>query len=175
MLTLSRYPKYRWVKYAGNWKPHGEPWSCNLQRCWLEHRLHRGTVTVNGRWPGQPSHVYSFLNPSLSESDIQTGQIAAREKQLSPPYRLIFVGRLEMIKVWQSFAYCRSTKTARDSVYRRSDWRWSGASGVRKMEPGTWFDLADILLRLDSPAKVGRLLRPRPLLHYAYHCIRRLA
>jgi len=99
LLALVRRPRYRWVKYAGNWRPNGrESWSYTLQRWWLNKGLHRGVVTVNGRWPGQPGHVYSFLNPSLTREDIERGRRAAEDKALNSPLQLLFVGRIEEAK-----------------------------------------------------------------------------
>jgi glycosyltransferase involved in cell wall biosynthesis len=92
-------PKYRWVKYAGNWQPDGpEPWSYRLQRFWLKRGWHRGTVTVNGNWKDEPRHVISFLNPSISSLNLDTaGQIAC-EKKITKPVQLLFVGRTETAK-----------------------------------------------------------------------------
>jgi glycosyltransferase involved in cell wall biosynthesis len=52
-------------------------------------------VTVNGEWPEQPAHVRSFLNPCLTEMELQEGSRAAAEKTLGNSIRLLFVGRLE--------------------------------------------------------------------------------
>lgn len=91
--------RLRWVKYAGNWKPE-EPdaWSYRWQRFWLRYAPHGSVVTVNGSWPGQPAFVHSFLNPCLTEEELQRALLAAREKRLSAPVRTIFVGRLEAEK-----------------------------------------------------------------------------
>jgi glycosyltransferase involved in cell wall biosynthesis len=55
-------------------------------------------VTVNGRWPGQPKHVYSFLNPSLGQQDVEQGCLAGKGKELCFPIYLLFVGRIEEAK-----------------------------------------------------------------------------
>jgi glycosyltransferase involved in cell wall biosynthesis len=95
LLTLKFRPHIRWVKYAGNWGPSGkEPLSYTLQRWWLGHRLHRGLVTVNGRWRGQPAHVRSFYNPCLTEDELAEANKCATSKQLTPPFRLLYVGAL---------------------------------------------------------------------------------
>jgi glycosyltransferase involved in cell wall biosynthesis len=96
LLAVLRRPRHRWAKYAGSWA-HGEarPWSYGLQRWWLQHGLHRGVVTVNGTWPGQPRHVYSFLNPSLSQEELVRRDL---RKALGQPYRLLFVGYLDESK-----------------------------------------------------------------------------
>jgi glycosyltransferase involved in cell wall biosynthesis len=99
LLALRRKPGLRWVKYAGNWTPTGsEPIASRFQRWWLDCGFHRGLVTVNGNWPGQPSHVHSFLNPCLTDSELDDGVIAAGKKVLCHPVQLVFVGRLESAK-----------------------------------------------------------------------------
>ncbi len=99
LLAFLRHPKYRWVKYAGNWRPNGrEAWSYTFQRWWLNKGLHRGVVTVNGRWSRQPKHVYSFLNPCLTCEEVESARTIALSKELSPPYNLLFVGRVESTK-----------------------------------------------------------------------------
>ena len=98
-LALVERPARRWVKYAGNWKPDTRtPLSYSFQRMWLELGLHRGVTTVNGRWPTQPGHVYSFHNPSLSDSDIAFGRASAAGKELVPPLHLLFVGAVNASK-----------------------------------------------------------------------------
>ena len=85
-LGMVRQPRYRWVKYAGNWKPSGdEPWSYTFQRWWLQKRLHRGIVSVNGRWPDQPKHIYSFLNPSLTGAELRASQGLGNHQEISIP------------------------------------------------------------------------------------------
>lgn len=99
LLALRRSPRLRWVKYAGNWRPRDdEPWSYTLQRWWLGRNLHRGLVTVNGRWPDQPSHVHSFSNPCLTEADLREGASAGGVKSLTSPIRMLYVGRVEEAK-----------------------------------------------------------------------------
>jgi glycosyltransferase involved in cell wall biosynthesis len=99
LLTVVRHPRLRWVKYAGNWRPQGpESWSYTFQRWWLNKGWQRGVVTVNGEWPHQPHHVNSFLNPCLTETELVAGRVAAAEKRVTSPLRLLFVGRLEETK-----------------------------------------------------------------------------
>ena len=99
ILAMLRGPQVRWAKYAGDWNRTGpEPWSYRFQRWWLAHGLHRGLVTVNGRWPNQASHIRSFLNPCLTEAELKEGAEAARSKRLCKPVQLLFVGRLESAK-----------------------------------------------------------------------------
>ncbi len=99
LLGFTRKPAYRWVKYAGNWAPAGgEPWSYKLQRAMLKQNLHRGAVSINGAWPGQPAHIFSFCNPSLDDDEIRLGRQAAQEKTLSQPVQLLYAGRIESAK-----------------------------------------------------------------------------
>jgi glycosyltransferase involved in cell wall biosynthesis len=99
VLCIKRTPRRRWFKYAGNWKPAGpEPWSYRLQRWILRCGWAGGVVTVNGEWEGEPPHVRPFLNPSLTEEDLERGRAAAEEKRLEAPLRLVFAGRVEEAK-----------------------------------------------------------------------------
>ena len=99
VLAFAPRPRLRWVKYAGDWNRGGdEPWSYRFQRWWLTRGLHRGLVTVNGRWPNQATHVRSFLNPCLTETELREGLEASRRKHLCQPVRLLFVGRIESAK-----------------------------------------------------------------------------
>ena len=99
LLTVLPYPRKRWFKYAGNWKPKGsEALSYRLQRWWLRKGWHRGVVTVNGEWPDQPRFVHTFLNPCLSDKELSEGRKLIETRQLSSPVRLIFVGRLDTAK-----------------------------------------------------------------------------
>ncbi len=54
----------------------------------------RSIVTVNGDWPDLPAHVHSFLNPCLTEEELDEGRRAGEEKTLSSPLQLLFVGSL---------------------------------------------------------------------------------
>ena len=99
LLPFVRGDVKRWIKYAGNWKPDGsEPWSYRLQRRWLLSDRTRGLVTVNGEWPNQPAHVRSFLNPCLTDTELEEGRCSAAEKRTGGPVRLLFIGRLEKNK-----------------------------------------------------------------------------
>jgi glycosyltransferase involved in cell wall biosynthesis len=99
LLTVLRYPRKRWFKYAGNWKPErGEPLSYTIQRWWLRKGWHRGVVTVNGEWPNQPSFVHTFLNPCLNYEELIEGRQLLGTRQISVPVRLIFAGRLDTAK-----------------------------------------------------------------------------
>jgi glycosyltransferase involved in cell wall biosynthesis len=97
LLILKRRsgPPYRWIKYAGNWRPDGhDPWSYRLQRDWLAKQLPGGVVTVNGNWPDQPPHVFSFHNPCLTDDETDEGRARAVNKQLTSPLELLFVGAI---------------------------------------------------------------------------------
>lgn len=99
ILGAVRKPATRWVKYAGDWaRGGGEPWSYRFQRWFLRKGLHRGVVTVNGRFPNQPVHIHSFLNPCLTQTEIAEGLVAMEGKRLLQPLKLLFVGRLESSK-----------------------------------------------------------------------------
>ncbi len=99
LLIFRRRPPVRWIKYAGNWRPKGrESWSYRLQRWILDRRMTRCLVTVNGRWPNQPPHVRSFLNPGLTGEEFREGAAAAEQKILIEPLRLLFVGRVDVEK-----------------------------------------------------------------------------
>ncbi len=96
LLPFVRGKAKRWIKYAGNWMPDGrEPWTYRLQRRLLLSGRTRGLVTVNGEWSDQPSHVRSFLNPCLTDAEIEEGRRAAARKMLEIPVNLLFVGRIE--------------------------------------------------------------------------------
>ena len=99
LLAIIKNPRIRWIKYAGNWNPDDrEAWSYRFQRWWLRKRFHRALVTINGRWPNQPNHTRSFLNPCLTEDEIRDAETLAVGKELTAPIRLLFVGRIEQAK-----------------------------------------------------------------------------
>src|SRR4051812_46350910 len=101
VLVFRRAPDRRWYKYAGNWRPATqEAVSYRIQRVWLERmpRLHRGKVTVNGQWPGQPAHVVTFANPTLTTEELDRAASLAAAKTLGHPLRLVYAGRLDESK-----------------------------------------------------------------------------
>lgn len=99
ILMFKIFPKKRWFKYAGNWMPENrESWSYSLQRWILKKGFSRGEVTVNGEWPGQPKYVHAFVNPCMSQKELEQAGISAGVKQISVPLRLLFVGRTEKEK-----------------------------------------------------------------------------
>lgn len=98
VLWLLPRPRVRWAKFAGNWQGReSEPFSYKLQRLLLRRAIHRGPVTVNNRCQEDPSHVFGFHNASVTKNDIE-GANRMEPRQLSPPYRLLFVGRVERAK-----------------------------------------------------------------------------
>jgi glycosyltransferase involved in cell wall biosynthesis len=91
--------KIRWTKYAGNWGATETITSSHaFQRWWLKRGFTHGPVTVNGKWPNSPQHIYSFDNPSLTLNEISRARVYCKEKQLVSPIKMIFVGRLEPAK-----------------------------------------------------------------------------
>lgn len=97
--ALNRKPKPHWIKYAGNWSPKNrEAASYTVQRRLLRRPAPRTIVTVNGLWQHQPRHVVSFLNPCLTQAELDEGGAAAAAKSLEFPVRLLFVGRLDTAK-----------------------------------------------------------------------------
>ena len=99
VLQVRQHPAGRWFKYAGNWMPEGrESPSYTLQRTLLARGHHRGIVTINGSWPGQPNWVRTFYNPSLDDTEIEQGRLAAGTKALTWPVQILFVGALSASK-----------------------------------------------------------------------------
>ena len=88
----------RWAKYAGNWVQEHPPLSYRFQKWWLAQGLHGGPVTINGQWPEQPGHVFSFHNPCLTLSEVRAARKLAEKKCLQEPIRLIFVGNVNEAK-----------------------------------------------------------------------------
>lgn len=98
LLAFLRHPKLRWVKYAGAWDKPKVPLFYALQRWLLHKNIHRGVVTINGRWRNQASHEISFFNPSITQEDIIKSASAVEEKRITYPLQILFVGRLEKEK-----------------------------------------------------------------------------
>lgn len=101
VLGLMQKPRARWIKYAGNWQPERGargPLASRFQRWWLRQRLHGAVVTVNGEWPGQPSHVAPLVNPCLTAEEIEVGRRAAEDKNLGERVNILFVGRIDTWK-----------------------------------------------------------------------------
>jgi glycosyltransferase involved in cell wall biosynthesis len=99
MLAVQREPKLRWIKFATNWQPDGrEAWSSTFQRWWLRQGWTRAWVTVNGECSGQPVHVRPFLNPCLTDAELEEAKVLAARKPAMYPLRLLFVGTLDSNK-----------------------------------------------------------------------------
>jgi glycosyltransferase involved in cell wall biosynthesis len=99
LLVVRRSPRLRWFKFAGNWQPETrDALSYRVQRWILTRNWARGVVTINGRWQNQPDHLVSFLNPSLTETEIAQARARVATKRLQAPIRLVFVGRTEESK-----------------------------------------------------------------------------
>lgn len=94
MLSFFFKNKIWWNKYAGNWAQENPPLSYGFQR-WLLKKAKHTKVTINGFWPDQERHCYSFENPCLTLNDIEKGKSLAQEKNFGGDFVLTFVGRLE--------------------------------------------------------------------------------
>ena len=55
-------------------------------------------VTINGVWPSQNQNILSFENPCLTEVELESSTIIAKQKDYSGKLNLCFVGRLEPAK-----------------------------------------------------------------------------
>ena len=88
--------KEGWFKYAGNWNQKKPPLGYAIQRYILKNQKRK--VTINGKWPNQPKHSYTFENPCLTLEDIEEGKAIVNEKALQQDLVMCFVGRLEKAK-----------------------------------------------------------------------------
>ena len=96
LLTLRRRPRHRWVKYGGDWSPiERDAATYRAQRWWLKRGWARAEVTVNGQWPDQPSWIHAFDNPTLTDDERTRGRDGFEQRCGGPPFRAVFVGRLE--------------------------------------------------------------------------------
>jgi glycosyltransferase involved in cell wall biosynthesis len=84
-----------WVKYANNWVQKNPPIGYGIQRWFLKNNFANCKVTINGHWPGQQQHCLTFENPCLTTAKVEKGKKIANEKLFLPPFKLLFVGRLE--------------------------------------------------------------------------------
>lgn len=99
VLSVPLFGKRRIAKYAGQWPDYpGEGFSYRLQKWLLRSKWWNAPVTVYGNWPNQPSHVLPFFTSILSNGDISKAVLAAQNKQLHCPHRVLFVGRLSRPK-----------------------------------------------------------------------------
>lgn len=114
LLLLALMPwQPRWVKYAGNWNPERrDPVGYRMQRWLLRRNVHRGLVTVNGRWIADSAHVVSFYNPTLTQADLLDARRSVSRRCYGEPVRLICVGRVEEEKgVGRALAVLQELRT----------------------------------------------------------------
>lgn len=95
-LTLFFWKK-GWYKYAGNWVQPNMPTSYKIQK-WLLENFQNRPVTINGRWPNQKSHCFTFENPCLLKADLEKFKEETLPKSFDLPIEVCFVGRLEPAK-----------------------------------------------------------------------------
>lgn len=81
-----------WHKYAGNWRERNPPLAYGIQR-WLLKNIKSATVTINGKWPDQKSHMLSFENPCVELRELNEFQSSER-KNFSGNLSVCFVGAL---------------------------------------------------------------------------------
>ena len=99
ILTSLLTQKPRWTKYAGNWvDKKGQTPLQKLQRLWLKQGFSRGPVTVNGYWPGHPTYIFNFINPSFSIEEARWTRQAVLNKHLTTPILLVYAGQLRREK-----------------------------------------------------------------------------
>ena len=94
-LLLLYKNKKKWIKYAGNWSEINPPISYRFQRWWLRKNILKSKVTINGNWKKQQSHLLSFENPCITDSEFQSANLSSTKKDFSKKLNLCFVGRLE--------------------------------------------------------------------------------
>lgn len=84
-----------WIKYATNWIVPSKSFSYRLQHKLLKKNWLACPVTINGIWPDQPAHCFSFENPCLTQLQYKNGEAALASKKIEGPVSLIFVGTLD--------------------------------------------------------------------------------
>jgi glycosyltransferase involved in cell wall biosynthesis len=95
--VFMRKNKIWWNKYAGDWGQLNPSLAYKFQREILKLMTY-SKVTINGFWPNQQKHCFSFENPCLTMNDIEVGKQIAKEKVFLPPYTFAFVGRFDDVK-----------------------------------------------------------------------------
>jgi glycosyltransferase involved in cell wall biosynthesis len=66
-----------------------------LQKFWLEKIINKNVVTINGRWPNQKKHIYSFENPCFSEMELVKSKKSILKKSYDKKVKICFVGVME--------------------------------------------------------------------------------
>nr|WP_269468228.1 glycosyltransferase [Gaetbulibacter sp. NE] len=56
------------------------------------------SVTINGRWEGQPKHCLTFENPCLTEAEVALGATYSASREWPTVWNFCYVGRLESEK-----------------------------------------------------------------------------
>ena len=93
---LSLYKKkYKWFKYAGNWKQANIPFTYSIQRWFLNKNIQKSYVTINGKWEGQEKHLLSFNNPCLTKKELIYANKIAEKKSFLKKLTFCFVGRFD--------------------------------------------------------------------------------
>lgn len=85
-----------WVKYANNWEHVSNSIVYRFQRWLLKKDILKCCVTINGFWLNQSTHLKSFENPCISNSQFQLGGLL--KKDFNGPFKLVFAGRIESAK-----------------------------------------------------------------------------
>ncbi|WP_432410003.1 glycosyltransferase [Rasiella sp. SM2506] len=94
---LTYFSKKRgWYKYAGNWNQANAPLGYRWQRSLLKKQSRK--VTINGTWPEQPKHCFTFENPCLTLEERNEGVKVIQQKTYEAPFTFCFVGRLDDAK-----------------------------------------------------------------------------
>ncbi|RDK84828.1 glycosyltransferase [Marinirhabdus gelatinilytica] len=94
---LTKFSNKRgWYKYAGNWNQNNAPLGYRLQKKMLIKQPRK--VTINGSWPDQPQHCYTFENPCLTLEERKEGVTVISNKNYTAPFAFCFVGRLDDAK-----------------------------------------------------------------------------
>lgn len=84
-----------WVKYAGAWNMPNPPLGYAFQKWWLNKNFLNAPVTINGKWPNQPNHCYTFENPCLDDDERTIGLNFVNSKTYIGPFESVFIGRME--------------------------------------------------------------------------------
>jgi len=88
--------KQGWYKYAGNWNQEAAPLGYRWQRALLKKQTRK--VTINGNWPTQPAHCYTFENPCVTLEERNEGVKIIQQKLYEGAFSFCFVGRLDDAK-----------------------------------------------------------------------------